>query len=178
MTSSQGEKGYTQEQSMRKQNRTEKCLRNYQCKCIKGQVKRKKQSCPCEVFTDCKIQDCRKHFIATQGILSSSSNALLPHPQISQSTCLHFLLNLFKCTAQPLPSPTEKFQMLFHLTLHLDSIPHREFNIWFQFQTSITLGTSSSFINAAQEMIPLSVENSFNNKREYFQYKSKLIGHF
>lgn len=71
----------------------------------------------------------------------------------------------------------------FRLTLHCGLlIPHGEFNIWFQFQTSITLGTSSAFINTTQEMIPLSIESSFNNNNNnniYFQYKTEqLIGHF
>lgn len=60
----------------------------------------------------------------------------------------------------------------FHLNLHCGLlIPHGEFNIWFQFQTSIALGTSSAFINAAQEMIPLSIESSFNKKRSIFSTK-------
>lgn len=153
---------------------TDNYLRNYQCKCIKSQLK--KITCPDEILTVFKIDYLRKkNNCHTRTLISIFKCPPSPSPNLTEYmppfSGEHFL-NVQHSLFQVPQTTSESVVLLLNTVFPLNSAlwaPHPPwgvfFNIWFQFQNSGTSGTYSAFIYAAQDMIHLCTDCSFNQKR-------------
>lgn len=150
-----------------------KYLRNYQCKCIKSQLKTspvQMRSVQCLKLISWEKKNCHR-----ETLISTSKRPPSPSPSLTEPTPA-FRGNVFKCAARSLASPqsTPKAALLRSAVSALprDSAlgaPHPPGGVFFKirikFRNSGTSGTYSAFIYAAQETIHLSTESSFNQTR-------------